>query len=232
MTFNPDDPTTWPMKIRLIAHDVGRSNDRSTAVVGGHCPLFSGARLLGVQQFAELPLGLYGSQLASALAGVDQTYNRDCLIIADLSNDATYVESLFDTFGQRVIGVQICRSGDGTAMDRRRVKHGAIPVYRVGRTFLLELLLAELRDRRIKFAKTAESARAFDQLAALEPEQRESGTVYKCPPGQHDDLAMSLAMLAWAAQHMHLEYWCQPIFDAHRPRRPKIDARAAWEAFT
>ena len=38
--------------------------------------------------------------------------------------------------------------------------------------------------------------------------------VYKCPPEQHDDLGMSLAMLAWAAQHVHLNAWQQPIFDA------------------
>ena len=43
--------------------------------------------------------------------------------------------------------------------------------------------------------------------------------VYKCPPEQHDDLGMSLAMLAWAAQHVHLNAWQQPIFDAHRPRK-------------
>jgi hypothetical protein len=56
---------------------------------------------------------------------------------------------------------------------------------------------------------------------SLEPEQRESGIVYKCPLGQHDDLAMSLAMLAWAARHPHLIYWMRPIEDAHRPRRPQ-----------
>jgi hypothetical protein len=27
---------------------------------------------------------------------------------------------------------------------------------------------------------------------------RESGIVYSCPPGQHDDLGISCAMLAWA----------------------------------
>ena len=229
MTFNPDDPRTWPMKIHLMAHDVGRSIDRSTAVVGGNCPLTSGSRLLGVKQFVELPVGLYGSELANALAAIDQAYNRDCLIIADLSNDATYGETLFDTFGRRVIGVQIGRSGDGTTCEQRRVRHGVIPVYNVGRTFLLELLLAELRDGRVRFADSAESERAYEQLEALEPERRESGTVYKCPSGQHDDLAMSLAMLAWAAQHLHLESWTRPIFDAHRPQRPrqKFDWRLA-----
>jgi len=33
----------------------------------------------------------------------------------------------------------------------------------------------------------------------LETEIRESGIVYSCPPGQHDDLSISCAMLAWAA---------------------------------
>jgi len=84
---------------------------------------------------------------------------------------------------------------------------------------LLELLLAELRNHRVRFADSAESNRAYEQLEALEVEQRESGTVYKCPSGQHDDLAVSLAMLAWAAQHLDLDYWTRPIFDAHRPRR-------------
>ena len=100
---------------------------------------------------------------------------------------------------------------------QRRIRHGVVPVYHVGRTFLFELLLAELRNERVRFANSAESLRAHEQLMALEPEQRDSGTVYKCPSGQHDDLAISLAMLAWAAQHLHLEDWTKPIFDAHRP---------------
>lgn len=229
MSFIPDDPTTWPMKVHLIGHDVGRSHDRSTAVIGGNCPFTVGSRLLAVKEFVELPVGLYGSQLANALAEIDRAYNHDCLFVADLSNDATYGETLFDTFGRRIVGVQIGRSGDGTTWEQRRVRHGVIPVYNVGRTFLLELLLAELRDGRVLFASGEEGKRAFKQLEALELEQRESGTVYKCPSGQHDDLAMSVAMLAWAAQHLHFDYWTRPIFDAHRPRRPrqKFDWRLA-----
>jgi hypothetical protein len=221
MTFNPDDPTTWPIKLPIIAHDVGRSNDRSTAVVGGKCPPLFGPQLLGVKEFLELPLELYGSQLANEVAKIDQKYNRDCLIVADLSNDPTYAESLFDTFGPRIVGVQIGRSGDGTTFQCRPVRNSAVLVYQIGRTFLLELLLAQLRDRQIRFVNGAESRRAYAQLEALEPEQRESGRVYKCLPGQHDDLAMSLAMLAWAAQHLHFDEWTRPIFDAHRPRRSR-----------
>ena len=152
------------------------------------------------------------------------------MIVADLSNDATYGEALFEMFGRRVIGVQIGRLGDGTTFERRRVKNGAMPVYNVGRTFLLELLLAKLRDHHIRvLVDSPESRRAYEQLAALEPEQRDSGIVYKCPAGQHDDLGMSLAMLAWAAQHLHLNAWQQPIFDAHRRRRQQ--QKFGWSSF-
>ena len=49
--------------------------------------------------------------------------------------------------------------------------------------------------------------RAYEQLANLELEFREGGTVYTCPPGKHDDLGISCAMLAWAARHPHLPHW-------------------------
>ena len=157
---------TWPIKIPIIAHDVGRSNDRSTAVVGGHCLPFSARTSCLVQEFLELPVGMYGSQLANELAKIDQNYNRDCLIVADLSNDATYGETLFETFGRRVIGVQIGRLAMARRVEQRRVKNGVIPVYNVGRTFLLEVLLAEMRDHRIRLPIVPESRRAYEQLMA------------------------------------------------------------------
>ena len=61
--------------------------------------------------------------------------------------------------------------------------------------------------------------RAYEQLANLEVEYRESGTVYTCPPGKHDDLGISCAMLAWAARHPHLPYWFRNLEAARRPRR-------------
>ena len=53
----------------------------------------------------------------------------------------------------------------------------------------------------------------------LETEFRESGTVYTCPSGQHDDLGISCAMLAWAARHPHLPEWVR-IFERSRKRKP------------
>jgi hypothetical protein len=51
-----------------------------------------------------LPQGLYGSDRAGALAQIDARYDRNALIIADLSNDTSYAEQLFETFGPRVMG--------------------------------------------------------------------------------------------------------------------------------
>ena len=46
MIYNLNDVNTWPgFKPLIIAHDVGRSRDRSTAVVGGNSPY--GRRVLG-----------------------------------------------------------------------------------------------------------------------------------------------------------------------------------------
>ena len=48
MSYNLDDVNSWPaFKPQIIAHDVGRSRDRSTAVVGGNSPY--GRRLLGIR---------------------------------------------------------------------------------------------------------------------------------------------------------------------------------------
>ncbi len=38
---------------------------------------------------------------------IDQTYDHNCLIVPDLSRDPTYGETLYDTFGPRIVGVQI-----------------------------------------------------------------------------------------------------------------------------
>ena len=74
------DPSTWPRFAPLmIAHDVGRSRDRSTAVIGGNSPI--APRRLGICELCELPLGLYGSQRASALLAVDRRYNHNALIV-------------------------------------------------------------------------------------------------------------------------------------------------------
>lgn len=230
MTYNPQDPSTWPScRPYLIAHDVGHTRDRSTAVVGGNCPF--GQRVLGVVEAQELPQKLYGSARASALAAVDRRYQGNALIIADLSYDPTYAEVLFETFGARIIGLHISSHGDGMTCERRPVKGGSILVYGIGRSHLIELLHSEMQSDLVKFIDGPMIRRAFEQLINLETEYRETGRRYTCPSG-HDDLGISLAMLAWAAQHPHLErVWLREIQGAQRPRRPRPD-KFGWAAFT
>jgi hypothetical protein len=229
MSYSLDDVKSWPgFKPLIIAHDVGRSHDRSTAVIGGNSPY--GRRVLGIHEAEELPQNLFGSARASALAAVDQRYGRNALIVADLSNDATYAEVLHETFGTRVIGLQISRHGDGMNTEWRPVKDGQLPVYTIGRTYLLELFLNELRSDLVRLADGPAVRRAYEQLANLEAEFRESGTVYSCPAGQHDDLGISCAMLAWAARHRHLETWLRNLYATVRPRKPR--EKFNWAAVT
>ena len=90
-TQTPVHRSIWEFfRPHIIAHDVGHTKDRSTAVVGGRSPL--ALNLIGMKEFEELPLGLYGSVRADALAMVDRRYDYKTLIVADLSNDATYAE--------------------------------------------------------------------------------------------------------------------------------------------
>jgi hypothetical protein len=226
---NREDIKTWPyFRPLIIAHDVGRSRDRSTAVIGGNCPY--GPTLLGIGEIQELPQGLCGSARASALAAIDRLYQSNALIVVDLSYDPTYAEPLFETFGERIIGLQISRHGDGMTFERRPVKNRSIPVYTVGRTYLLDLYYRELQAKQVRMIDEPMSRRAYEELNGLEMEMRDTGTVYHCLPGQHDDLGMSCAMLAWAAQHPHLQEWVRLIEDARRPRRPRRD-QFGWGAF-
>ena len=224
MTFNRDEPNTWPyFKPLIIAHDVGRSRDRSTAVIGGNSPFQP--RLLGIKELEELPQGLYGSARASALATIDRRYNSNALIVADLSTDETYGEVLFERYGPRLIGLQITRHGDGMEPQSRQVKGGQFLVYTIGRTYLFDLLYREMQNNKVRILDGPDSQRAFEQLTTLEVEVRQSGMIYNCPSGRHDDLAISCAMVVWAARHLHLAAWCRPL--EPRPRRVKRPAPSA-----
>ena len=128
--------------------------------------------------------------------------------------------SLFERFGERVIGVQITRHGDGMTAQCWRVKSRTMLVYTIGRTYLLDLLHTHLRDDKVRLLHGPGALRAYEQLMMLEIQLRESGMIYDCPTGQHDDLAISSAMLVWAAQHAHLYRWCW-VLEAPRPARSK-----------
>ena len=68
----------------------------------------------------------------------------------------------------------------------------------------------------------------YDQLNNLEVERRDTGTVYNCVAGHHDDLAISCAMLAWAARHQHLPFWVRTTTPKVRIRRDTSNWAAGW----
>ena len=219
-TLDRNDPSTWPdMKPIIIAHDVARSRDRSTAVVGGLS--YYQPRLFGIAHLEELPLGLSGSERANALAEVDRRYYSNALIVADLSNDASYAEDLWHMFGHRIVGVHITWHGDGMDFKRRQVPGGAIWVYSIGRTTLIEKYLAEMERGDMRIVNNEISRRAYQQLAELEVVDKDTGRYYNCLSGRHDDLGISCAMLAWAARHPHLSEWVRTFERSRIIRRPR-----------
>ena len=108
-----------------------------------------------------------------------------------------------------------------TSFERRPVKGGCLLVYTIGRSYLLELFHTELQSNLVRFATGPATRRAYEQLAKLELAFRDSGMVYNCPVGLHDDLGISCAMLAWAARHPHLPFWLRTL--EPKPRRIKRD---------
>ena len=115
-----------------------------------------GPRLLGIKEFNELPLKLFGSELASALAAIDQAYIviADCCrfeLRCDLCRNASrHVRSA----GHWRADLSLWRWHDVGAAHSRQ---GVVSIYTVGRTFLLELLLAEMRNHRVRFADSAKA---------------------------------------------------------------------------
>lgn len=82
------------------------------------------------------------------------------------------------------------------SFERRPVRNSAMLIYTIGRTYLLERFHSELYVDLVRFIAGPMAVRAYEQLMGLETEYRESGTLYTCPQGQHDDLGISCAMLA------------------------------------
>ena len=93
------------------------------------------------------------------------------------------------------------------------------------------VLHREFESDLVRLANTADVRRGYEQLANLELEFRYAGTTYRCPTGQHDDLGISFAMLAWAAQHQHLKEWMRSVEATRRPPTARAPGYG-WGAFT
>lgn len=206
MRLDLDNPKIWlGCRPTIIAHDVARSRDWSTAVVGGVSPF--NPQLAGIEEAHELPQKLLGLRRAEALAAIDRKFGSRSLIFADVSNDPTYAEVLFGMFQPRFIGVQITRGGNGMEPQQWQLKNGHILVYTIGRTQLFDILHGAFHADQVRLTDSSTCRQAYDQLSKLQVELRNTGRFYTCVPGQHDDLGISFAMLVFAAQHPHLQSW-------------------------
>lgn len=196
--IDPKDPLSLPCRPYIIAHDVGGSRDRSTAVIGGPVAFHPH---ITIRQSLQLPNGRFGSDRAEELREIDRFYGYKTLVAFDVSNDSTYGETLLSIFGPRVIGIHITSSGDGMTLDHRPYPKGCLPVLKVGRTELLEKLHLCMEEDQLRVADNDNNRAAYNELNRLQVEARPRGRVYSCPGGEHDDLAISWAMLVFFAQH-------------------------------
>ena len=125
MCIDRDDPTTWPC---LQANSSSLTMWGAAAIVRLRLSAAMG-RSASTANWESSSCTSFRKDFtavarASALAAIDRRHHSNALIVADLSNDATYAEVLYETFGPRVIGLQISRHGDGMQPERRPVKHG------------------------------------------------------------------------------------------------------------
>ena len=187
--------------------------------------------MIGIAEAEELPLNLVGRARASALAAVDRRHDCNSLIVADLSNDESYAEALLETFGPRVIGLHITRHGNGMNFEWRAVGHGAMLVYTIGRSYLIEQLQTELQSDQVRLANTPALRRAYEQLNSLETENRDTGR--STPARRGCTMIWHLLRNAGVGRSTSAfgKSLAKRLQNAQRPRRPRPD-RFGWGAFT
>ena len=117
-----------------------------------------------------------------------------------------------ETFGPRVIGLQISRHGDGMTFERRPVRHGAMPVY----THRPEPICSSI------FAPNCiwSGAHCAIRPTAVAPLSSWCDWKPRCGRAERSTLARRgstmisasrCAMLVWAARHPHLEHWVRNL---------------------
>ena len=160
---HPHRPASWPdLPPLMIAHDVAwrATARRPWSVAAGPLRPVEGRH----SRLPELPQGAVW-QCAGECACRDRSaLSSDALIVADLSNEASYGEYLYETFGSRVIGMRISRHGDGKNVERRPVGRGSMLVYTVGRTFLIDHYHNLLATGMVRLATGPDSRRIYAQL--------------------------------------------------------------------
>ena len=129
--------------------------------------------------------------------------------MVDASGNSAHAEAVAAAFGRRCIGVRITAAHDH-AMRPQPVpftaggKRAVLPVWHLGRTPLFDQLGAAMERGEVKVAKAGDWRELAQELEGLERVVTDAGNVRFATgaAGRHDDLAVSLALLVWAATRL------------------------------
>ena len=221
MSYDPNDPTYWNRSAGVgftIGLDLGFASDHSAIVVGGAWPRAQST--IGIFDVAQLPLGTPMNEVADV--AVHLARRHSARIVADLSNNSAFAALLASRLGRNPANYMVAAviTGAGTHANGPTpmpVSLGgvrtAVPRWSLSKPELIETVAAEIENGTLRIGKAGDWEKLRDELASIEREVRQSGSVaYSAPVGKHDDLAVALALCVFGCRrfgsqtHVHRRY--------------------------
>ena len=205
--FDPADPASWPaLPQPFLVHDFGGAQDYSTILVGGVAPWSRG--VVGATRIERLPLRMTSAETLERLAEADRELAHRATVVVDASGNSAHAEALAAAFGRRCIGARITAAHDHSMRPQpvpftAGGKRAVLPVWHLGRTPLFDQLGAAMERGEVKVAKAGDWRELAQEMEGLERVTTDAGNVrFTTTAGKHDDLAVSLALLVWAATRL------------------------------
>ena len=164
--------------------------------------------MVGATRIERLPLRLTSAETLERLAEADREMGHRATVVVDASSNSAHAEAVAAVFGRRCVGVRITAAHDH-ALRPQPVpfatggKRAVLPVWHLGRTPLFDQLGAAMERAEVKVAKAGDWRELAQELEGLERVITDAGNVrFATASGRHDDLAVSLALLVWAATRL------------------------------
>ena len=230
MSYDPNDPVNWNRSAGrgfTIGLDLGFASDHSAIVVGGAWPRAQST--IGVFEVVQLPLGTPMNEVADF--AVELARRHSARIVADLSNNSAFASLLAARLGRNPANYMVAAviTGAGTHANGPTpmpVSLGgvrtAVPRWTLSKSELVESVSAEIDNGTLRLGKVGDWEKLRDELASMQREVRQSGSVsYSAPVGKHDDLAVALALCVFGCRRLGTAP------GVHRRRAPPPSV-AAW----
>ena len=227
VAFDPADPASWPaLPQPFLVHDYGGAQDYSTIIVGGVAPWSRG--VVGATRIERLPLRMTSTETLERLAEADRELAHRATVVVDASGNSAHAEACAAAFGRRCIGVRITAAPDHGLRPQPvpftvAGKRAVLPVWQFGRTPLFDQLGAAMERGEVKVAKAGDWRELAQEMEGLERVTTDAGNIrFVTTAAKHDDLAVSLALLVWAATRLPLSAITAPraTMPRHRPPPP------------